>query len=181
MSKITSDKSILEIDPVKMLLFFLAFVAVSLLIIFALIVPSVREYKRVKTKHSRYEMSTSIMENSIKSKENELQNIIRDNSKVLDALIEKFDKKDFVEYADKFFTDVKLSDVKNQRTKDGFTLYELNVTSSIKTPNNFYKFLDGLTTYKSVVKIGYPITMQSKDDNIRASFNVKVYRTDDVN
>lgn len=181
MSKIKLDKSMLEIDPVKMLLFFLAFVAISLLIIFALIVPSVREYKKVKTKHSRYEMSVKRMENTVNAKDSELKNIMKDNSKVLDALISRFDKQDFISYADKFFQNVKLSEIKNRKIKDGFTLYELNVTSSIKTPNNFYDFLDGLAKYKNIVKIDYPITMQSKDENIEASFNVKVYRTDDIN
>ncbi len=180
MNKSSQNKSTLEIDPIKMLLFFLFFVALALLILVVLIVPSAREYKKTKTSYLRQELATRQTEQILSQKEQHLQKIIKGNSKLLDALSARFDREDFIAYADKFFKNVKLSKAKNQKALDGYTIYELNVTSSLKTPSNFYNFLDGLESYKNVVKVGYPITMQAHGTNIKASFSLKVYRNDEL-
>ncbi len=180
MNDALADKNKLRIEPVKMLLFFLVFVIIVFFVIFVFIVPSVKSYKKIKTEHARFALMTRSMEEVISKKEEELHTLVKDNSQALDALIARFDRNDFVAYANKFFKKVKLSKMQNNKIKDGYTLYELNVTSSIHTPSNFYNFLDGLVRYKSVVKIDYPITMQADKEMIKARFKVQVYRTDDA-
>lgn len=164
----------IQLDPIKMLLFFLILVLISLFLIFILIVPSAKEYKSVKIMHQRHDQSITRLQNIIGAKANELDDIVKNNSKILDALVHSFDKQNFLTYANNFFQNVKLQELK-KLDKNPYILYELNVTSSIKTPSNFYNFLDGLKQYQNIIKVTYPISMQSVDKNIHASFLLKIY------
>lgn len=175
MSKITMDKSLEELDPVKMLLFFLAFLAISFTVIFAIIVPNIKEYKKTKALYGRNELATMRIKNSLDAKESELQKIAQTNQKILDALITTFDEKKFITYANKYFSNVTLSKGTTQITPTGFTQYELNVSSSIQSPQNFYEFLQGLSSYESVIKADFPIKMVANKELIESSFNIKVY------
>lgn len=179
MSKFPNDRSLQELDPVKMLLFFLAFLAISFIIIFAFIVPNIKEYKEVKALHNRNEMATIRLENTLNAKEDQLRKIVKNNQKLLDALITTFDEKKFIIYTNKFFTHVSLAKNSNQKSHKGFLVYELNVTSSLQTPQNFYDFLDGLKTYENIIKADFPIQLTANGDIIQSSFNIKVYNLKD--
>lgn len=175
MNKSTLEKLSEDFTPVKTLLFFLLFTAVSLLVIFVFIVPSIKSYKNVKTEYFRYEMSVNRTKDMLKSKEEELHKLTKNNRRILNSLIAHFNENRFIEYADNFFRDVKLSKLKNITNKEGFSVYELNVTSSIKSPSNFYNFLNGLSRYENIIKADFPITLQAQGKNIKSSFKIKVY------
>lgn len=179
MSKIPIDKSLEELDPVKMLLFFLAFLAISFFIIFVLIVPNIKEYKQIKALYSRNDITTARLKSNLEAKESQLQQTAKKNQKLLDALVVNFNEKKFIQYANKYFNSVKLSKDRANKNHKGFLVYELNVSSSIKSPKNFYDFLEGLSSYESVIKADFPIQMRAKGDLIQSSFNIKVYNLKD--
>ena len=178
MSKI--DKSLEEIDIVKLLLFLLIFVVISMVLIFALIVPDIKMFKQAKAEHRSQYMTTSRVENILSEKEKELKQLSSDNRKVLDAFANTFDESRFIRYTMQFFDDVTLAKIKKEDTpQEGeFVMYELNVTSSLKSPNNFYEFLEGLNRYENIVKADFPIEMKTHDGKIRSHFNIKVYELD---
>lgn len=169
------DKSLEELDPVKMLLFFLAFVAISLFVIFVFIVPSVREYKSVKVLYNRHELSLKRTEEILALKKATLKKDTNQNTHTLNALSNKFDKNKFIDYTNKFFSNVTLSQLSPTPKNKEYSIYELNVTSIIDTPSNFYKFLDSLKKYRNVIKTDFPIKMKANGRFINSSFNIKVY------
>lgn len=169
------DKSLENLDPVKMLLFFLVFVAISLIVIFVFIVPSVKEYKSVKVQYNRHEVSLNRMEEVLSSKKNILQKELKQNSHILNSLSNGFNKSSFLTYAKKFFKDVKVTKVSTISSDKGYSVYELNVTSAIDSPSSFYSFLDGLKSYENIIKADFPITMKADGKMINSNFNIKVY------
>ncbi len=169
------DKLMQDFSPMKTLVFFLIFCILCLIVIFAFIVPSVKEYKNTKAEYSRQNTATNKIMQLQDQKEKTLQNTTRKNMKILDALIKKFNKRDFIQYTSNYFSNVRLSKKSESSDENGFTIYELNVTGSLKSPNNFYEFLDGLNRYENIVKADFPINMIAKGDKINASFNIKVY------
>lgn len=179
MSKIKMDKSLEELDPVKMLLFFLAFLAISFFIIFVFIVPNIKDYKRIQSLYSHNDMATMRIKNTLDAKESELQKIVKGNQKLLDALVVHFNEQKFMQYANKYFHNVTLSKDRANKNHKGFLVYELNVSSSIKSPKNFYDFLEGLSSYESIIKADFPIQMRAQGDMIQSSFNIKVYNLKD--
>lgn len=174
-----NKESLEKIDPVKTLLFILLFVAISLFIIFVFIVPNAREYKKTKIEYLRYEKSVKNIENTQKHKEQEFDKFSKQNKKVVEALSKRFDENKFVKYASKFFSDVRLEKSKKQTQEEDFTIYDISVTSSIQTPNNFYDFLIGLSNYENIIKTEYPISMSSYKNTIKLNFHIRVYRSAD--
>lgn len=171
------DRSLEQIDIVKLLLFLLIFVVISMSMIFALIVPDIKTFKRAKAEHRSQFMTTSRVENILGEKEKELKQLSSENLKILDAFVNSFDETRFIKYTSQFFEEVTLMKVKKEEMSDQkeFMMYELNVTSTLKSPSNFYAFLEGLNRYENIVKADFPIEMQAEDGYIRAQFSIKVY------
>lgn len=176
MSKINLDEIAQELDPVKMLMFFLAFVAISLIVIFALIVPDVKKYKKAKKESYRYELQTKRASDVLDEEKKRLQDTTKQNLKIINALNSGFNTDKFKQFAQKFFDNVSLSKQTSAPEANGFTVYELNVTSSIKSPSSFYDFIDALPNYENVIKADFPINMTSHGNKIKSSFNIKVYQ-----
>lgn len=169
------DKSLEELDPVKMLLFFLAFVAISLFVIFVFIVPSVKEYKSVRVQYNRHDLALKRVEEVLRAKEERLDKEQSQNERILKALANKFDHDKFIAYANGFFKNANLSKVSKTTKNETYSMYELNVTSLIDSPSSFYRFLDGLKSYENIIKADFPITMKSDGKFINSTFNIKVY------
>ena len=172
------DKSLEEIDIVKLLLFLLIFVVISMVLIFAVIVPDIKAYKQAKAEHRSQFMTTSRVENILSEKEKELKKLSSDNRKILDAFSNTFDEERFIRYSSQFFNDVTLAKVTKEEYQGEFAMYELNVSSSLKSPQNFYAFLEGLNRYENIVKADFPIEMKTDNGVIRSHFNIKVYELD---
>ncbi len=175
MNKTDIDKSLDELDPVKMLLFFLAFVAISLFIIFIFIVPSVKEYKSVKMDYKRQEMSTNHTQQDLNSKQKRLKSVLQKNEHTINALSNQFDKDKFLLHVKKFFKKASLSKSSAKLDNQNYNIYELNVTSMLDSPSSFYKFLDSLSSYENIIKADFPITMKANGRVIDSTFNIKVY------
>lgn len=165
-------------SPFSMLLFFLAFVGISMFIIFIFIVPNVRVYKKVKVEASRHEYKVKRLEGLLKKDRDRFYKLTKKRLVLLNNLDRDFDAEDFMKFAKSYFQSVSLSKIR-QASQGGkiFTTYELNLTSSLKSPENFYKFLDKLKEYKNVIKANFPVKMIAKNDTITASFNIKIYNT----
>ena len=95
---------------------------------------------------------------------------------MIKAFRHSFADDEFVEYARKFFSDVHLAQTTQSDYKKEFVEYELNVTSALKTPTNFYHFLEGLNRYNNIVQADFPIHLESSNkENITSTFKLKVY------
>jgi len=54
-------------------------------------------------------------------------------------------------------------------------LYEVNTTSSISSPQNFYDFLDAINKDDWIISVNFPINFKRDAESIRSSFTMKVY------
>jgi hypothetical protein len=169
------DKSLEEFDIIKLLLFFLLFVAITMGLILGLIVPDIREYKRVKSALGSELATTNRIYEVLVERENELATLRSDNRKILEAFAKPFDEKRFVEHSSHYFEAVELEKQGENEFEKDFTLYELTVTSQLDTPTQFYDFLESLNRYEAVVRTDFPIQMWTEDGKIHAIFNIKVY------
>jgi hypothetical protein len=169
------DKSLEEFDIIKLLLFFLLFVAVVMGFILGLIVPDVREYKRTKSALASERATTQKIYEVLSARESELLDLRSKNRKILEAFGKSFDEERFINYASQFFDAVVLEKQSQAEFEEDFTLYELTVTSQLDTPTQFYTFLESLNRYEAIVRTDFPIQMWVEDGKIHAIFNIKVY------
>ena len=171
----SKDRSLQNIDVTKLLIYVLLFIVACLVMIFGFLVPNIKEYKQVKYE-SRMQIAASAQTQRIYDAKSKALNEIKQNDKaVLDALESKFDADKFAQFASKYFTNVNLSEPKEAAKNGEISVYELTVTSSMKTPAKFYEFMDALQSYENIVKIDLPIKMRKEAEKIDATFGVKIY------
>ncbi|WP_454991139.1 hypothetical protein [Campylobacter rectus] len=171
----SKDRSLQNIDVTKLLIYVLLFIVACLVMIFGFLVPNIKEYKQVKYE-SRMQIAASAQTQRIYDAKSKALNEINQNDKaVLDALESKFDADKFAQFASKYFTNVNLSEPKEAAKNGEISVYELTVTSSMKTPAKFYEFMDALQSYENIVKIDLPIKMRKEAEKIDATFGVKIY------
>ncbi len=170
-----TDKSLEKINIIKLLIFLSIFIVITLVLILALILPSIKHYRVYKNEYNTALFRKVKVQNILNDRVKELKKLQLDNRKVFDSFKHKFTEPEFVLFANKFFNKVTLKEVKKSLHKKEFKVYELNVTSTLKTPVNFYKFLDGLNHYQNMVQADFPIDLKSNGKVISATFKIKVF------
>ncbi|QCD52044.1 hypothetical protein [Campylobacter sp. RM16192] len=171
----SKDTSLEEIDIVKLLIYVLIFIVVCLVMIFAFIVPNIKDYREVQYQNRIQAASVTKINQIYNSKNSKLNDIKEKDRLIFKAFDKKFSEDNFTKFAKNYFNDVKLSQINNDSNKEQFFRYELNVTSNILTPTKFYNFIDALTKYDNIIKVDFPIQMRENSGKIHTTFNIKVY------
>lgn len=171
----SKDTSLEDIDIAKLLLYILLFLIVCLVMVFVFIMPNIKEYREIAHQNRAQAVSIAKINQTYSSKTAELNEMKERERAVFEAFKTKFDKANFSVFASKFFEDVKLVELDSNASGEKFFRYELNVTTSIKTPGRFYQFINALQKYTNIIKVDFPINMHGKDGKIHTTFNIKVY------
>ncbi|AII15205.1 hypothetical protein CIG2463D_1573 [Campylobacter iguaniorum] len=169
------DRSLEEVDLVKLLLYALIFVIACIIMIVIFLIPSIKEYKNAKLQNSDKIVNLAKIEQVYNSHYDNLQSLKTISKKPLDAINHPFSEIKFVAQTGKFFSNVKLNKLPKIDEKENFLRYELNVTGLMKSPQNLYDFLDFVNEYESIVRVDFPISMKSDGEKIDTSFKIKVY------
>ncbi len=169
------DRSLDKIDIMKLLIFLMVFIIVTFAFVFLLIIPNVKEHRILQAEYKRVLVHKTRVENLFLEREAELSKLKAENVHVISAFKHPFTQEEFMRYAGKFFTQVSLTEITKSAYKKEFVEYELNATSTLKTPTNFYNFLEGLNRYTSIVQADFPIYLESSKESISATFKIKVY------
>lgn len=169
------DKSMEKIDVVKLLIYLMVFIVIALSMILFLIIPNIKDYRASQAIYKQALVHKMRVENVLHERQNEYNKLKNDNRRSITAFMHKFSKDNFVAYTKKFFDEVELKEIERKNYKKEFTQYSLKVTSSLKSPTNFYLFLKGLNRYENIVQADFPIHMESNATKISSSFTLRVY------
>lgn len=169
------DKSMEKIDIVKLLLYLLIFIVSTLFMILIVIVPNIKDYRASKIVYKKAFVHKMRVESVLTDRDNELRNLSTENRRAITSFVHKFSTDNFIKYAGKFFNEVTLVEVEKKGYKKEFVEYELRVSSSLKSPTNFYDFLEGLNRYENIIQADFPIRMESNESKISSAFTIKVY------
>lgn len=182
------DTSLHNIDIAKLVGYIFIFLIVCLLLIFAFILPNIKQYRAVSQINNSAFASYSKAKYILDGKNAELNALKEENSFILQAYEHKFNKEHFIKFASKFFSNVSLEEIKDtsksqaSNKEQKYFSYELSITSASDTPKKLYAFLDALSKYDNIIKVEFPIQMKSdSDNNIITKFNIKVYSNKDNN
>ena len=142
---------------------------------FGVLIPKGKEYrvKRVEMKkaskeYSKYKTFYDETLQTFKELQSKNRNIIIAYERMFSP--SRFEKQHKAEF-------VSLKIVKVARAKDyeGFSVYEVNTTSHISSPKNFYDFLDSLNKGDWIIGVNFPIKFRRDGEMIKSSFTMKVY------
>lgn len=174
MVAMSKDRSLEEIDILKLVVYVLAFLFVCLFLIMFLIVPSIKEYKKTKSEHYSKMLNLARIEQVFFANANDLDALRSKHKKSLNAIVNSFDERRFAHAAGIYFSNVKLTRLPNEDDNDTFLNYELNVTGMMNTPYKFYSFIDFINNYENVILIDFPVAMRANGYKIDTSFKIKV-------
>ena len=164
------------IDVIKNFLFFTLFIIITLISIAFIIAPSIRYFK--KHQKTYYETKTEYLqikneyENTLKS----LNALKRKDAKIIAAFRREFNTQNFKTFSSKF---MKIKNIEKNETKvykNDFLKTVYFVDASIKSPKNFYDFIDALKNYKYVIKVYFPIDFEKNSTLIDLKLKIEHYR-----
>jgi len=170
-----TDRSLEKINYVKLLIFLVVFIFIILLLISILILPNIKKYRVARGEFNQAMVHKTRVQSVLNEREKELKKLRLDNWKIFSAFKHDFSEEEFLAFTKQFFNKVSLKEVKQSSYTKEFEIYELNVTSSLKTPIKFYQFLNGLNHYNNIIQADFPIDLKSNGNLIYSSFKIKVY------
>jgi cellobiose phosphorylase len=105
-----------------------------------------------------------------------LQQLRSEHKHVIEAYDNSFDPERFIKMSENCFESLKLSKQNAIDTNSSeFSIYEVNATSQIDSPQNFYTFIEQVNKSNWIVKVNFPIHFEREGNLIRSSFNMRVY------
>ena len=146
-----------------------------LLFSFLVLIPQGKEYreKRLELKKARVEYRQyRDYHDKMLADFKELQSKNRHIITAFDAI---FNPDRFQKQSKEYFSSLTLSKLTRDHNDNGFAVYEVNTSSHISSPKNFYDFLDALNKSDWIIGVNFPINFQRDGEMIHSSFTMKVY------
>jgi len=168
------------IDVIKNSFFFAFYILLTLFIIAFIIVPSVKLFKKTK---NYYFLSEQQFENTkqnyqmILEKLTKLQN---QNQKILNAFKRNFNENNFKLFAKNYIQIITIKKQKAIPYKEKFIKTPYIITAKIKSPKNFYDFVDNIKNYKNIIRVYFPINFEKSNKEINLTFKIECYKLKDT-
>ena len=140
------------------------------------IIPSIKEYKSKKSDIHRYTSQNKHLIEKQESLSAMVEQYQEENNTTIKSFSHDFNQSAFLDFAGKYFSHVSLVEGNVTSTQSQFQTYSFSATSQAKTPIEFYKFIDALDRYPSIIKINFPITLISEGQAIELSFSMSIYK-----
>ena len=146
-----------------------------LLFSFLVLIPKGKQYREERMELQKSSAKLQKYQNYHDKVYDTLKNLQSKNRHIIAAFENKFDAKRFQKEHKNYFSSLHLAKISKVGQEDGFDVYEVNTTSSIASPKNFYNFLDAINKSDWIIGVNFPITFKRKGDSIASSFTMKVY------
>lgn len=149
---------------------------------FAVLIPQGKEY-RIKRNELRKEHSKlRQLEDFSYETEVILKKLKTDNKRIIKAFETSFDAQKFKKVHASYFNSLEVSKQAAVEDEKNFTTYEVNATSQISSPKNFYDFLEAVNKSDWIIGVNFPINFQRDNEVIKSSFTMRVHSNkNDVN
>jgi len=175
--KINLSKQMIYLFILSIILFILV-----LIFAFAVLVPAGKEYRIKRTAVNKQKLELRQLENFNNEVADKLQQLHAKNRHIIKAFESKFNAKRFQKQYKTHFTSLNLAKRSKEDVEEDFSVYEVNTTSQMISPQSFYNFLDAINKSDWIIKINFPIDFKRDKEQIKSSFSMRVYRNlEDVN
>jgi len=168
--------TIYGIDVIKNILFFVTFIIITLLIIAFIISPAINSFKQTKKEYYKTKSKLEITMNEYQKKIKELKKMKNINKKLLNAFKREFDEKNFKLFASNYMKIYSLKKKESSKFKKDFIKTIYVAKSTIKTPNNFYNFIDDIKNYKYILRVYFPVEFIKHNKEINLTLKIEHYK-----
>ncbi len=165
---------IFGIDIIKNFLFFTLYIIITLLAIAFLIAPAVKTFKKDQKAYYQAKNEYNLILDTYNQNLEELNKLKKKNSKILSALKRDFNINNFKAFASQYMSVQDIKEVNKTVYKKDFIKTTYIATTTIKSPKNFYDFIDALKKYKYVLRVYFPINFQKDSNSENISLTLKI-------
>ena len=170
-------RSLEEVNIIQILLAVLSYLVLIGLVIWFFVIPTIKIYKMEYANYRENLRSYYDILNKHESLKSRLQNYRTSNEKILKAFQNPFKKEDFRKFAEKYLDNVQI-EFKKSFVEDGFGVKLFEMRYLFKDIKSFYDFFDALNEYPSVIKLDFPIILESSHPPlVKGSWFFKVYES----
>lgn len=170
-----NDRSLEQINITKLVLYSLVFICLCGGLIMFLIMPILQDYKSSMAELSSQNGINYAVNESFQESLERVQGLEKDNKELLTQFDADFNKTHLVGFLENYFFEPVLSEIKHKK-KSEYLLGEFNVSAVMDNPKIFYRFIEDLKSYQSLIKLETPIDLRSRDDGeIDIKFIIKVF------
>ena len=146
-----------------------------LLFSFLALIPQGKEYRLERLENRSNQIVLRQFQNYSDETFTKLKELQTQNRRIVTAYANTFDAERFEKNSEKYFERLHLSKLSPLPDEGKFTVYEVNTSSSINSPQSFYDFLDAVNRSDSIIGINFPINFVRHGEYIDSSFTMKVY------
>jgi hypothetical protein len=164
------------IDIIKNFLFFTLFIILTLFSIGLIIAPAIRTFKKNQNEYYKIKSEFETLKNIYLEKNKELKKLQKENKKIIMALNRNFNKNNFINFASQFMNITNIKEINSSIYKNDFIKTSYMIDAIIKSPKNFYDFIDALKNYKYVIRAYFPVNFEKKEESIALSFQIEHYK-----
>ncbi|TKX29290.1 hypothetical protein DMB95_00910 [Campylobacter sp. MIT 12-8780] len=169
-----NDKSLEEINLVKLVIYAMIFVLICGLLVLILILPMVKNYKNVSLRLYSQNSVNAHLNEKFQVSESKLNTLRSENEKIFTQFDSSFDEEDFIKFLNTYFTNVKLKKLENTNTNQ-YLFAEFNISATLKSTAEFYEFIDALNAYKNIIKLETPVDFKAQGDIVDINFITQIY------
>ena len=164
------------IDVIKNALFFTFYILLTLFIIAFIMAPSIKAFKSTKNDYFLSEQEFQNTKQTYQSILEKLTKLQNQNQKILNAFKRNFNKNNFKLFAKNYINIIKITKQDTTPYKDKFIKTSYMITAQIKSPKNFYDFVDNIKNYKNIIRVYFPIDFEKSNKEINLTFKIEHYK-----
>ena len=164
------------IDVIKNFLFFTFYIILTLFIIATILKPSVKMFKQTRQAYFNANNQLEITKNQFDEISEKLNTLKNSNRKILNTLKRDFNIENFKMFAKEF---MKINSIQKDKTtpyKNKFIKTSYLIKAEIKSPKNFYDFIDASKNYKNLIRVYFPFNFIKNKNDINLTFKIEVYK-----
>lgn len=142
---------------------------------FAVLIPEGKEYRVERMAFAKERIEYNKYKKFHDETLQKLKDLQSKNRHIITALDRPFLPERFEKQHKANFSSLKITQIQKADEEDGFSVYEVNTSSQIASPVNFYDFLDALNKGDWIIGVNFPIKFVREGEMINSSFRMKVY------
>ncbi len=165
-------------QTIYLLLLSILLLVFVLIFSFLVLIPQGKEYRKQRVNLNQQRLEARRLKQLNDRTLETLKNLQADNGSIITAFDNSFNPARFQKLNRTYFTSLELSKSKKLPNEEEFSVYEVNTTSKIDSPQSFYEFLDALNKSDWIIEVNFPINFKRDAKLISSSFTMKVYNTE---
>lgn len=169
------EKLLNEINTMRMLIFSAGFVLMCAFLILVFMLPALNNYKSAKLRLNSQNSVNHSIEQKLAQSEQILANLQTENKKIFAQFDKKFDINTMRKFLEQFFDNVKIEELEITLPKEEYLAKKLHIKALMKSPEQFYTFMENIRDYENILAVQTPLKLQSQGQNIDFEFDMKIY------